>query len=119
MAQMVAKIQKELEPMGLTADNLPLVCIYPIPGVRSKVNQIIYDAMFEVAIYSDNSTATKSSTTRAGTMRIGDTVQTVLHQKQLSGPTLKVEFQSSYQSTTNVPGIKKYVLRFKVGGEID
>lgn len=119
MVQMVAKIQKEIDPNGLTTDNVPLCCIYPIPGVRSRVNDCFYDSMFEVAIYSDNSTGVKSATTRAGTMRIGDTVRGLLHYKQIGTATMKTEFQSSFQESSGVAGIKKYVMRFKVGEEID
>ena len=119
MPAIVAKIQKELEPDGLTKDNIPLCCIYPIPGVRSRSNGCVYDGMFEVAIYSDNSTGVKSATTKAGTMRIGDTVRDLLHYVQLAGDTFKTEFQSSFQTSSGVSGIKKYILRFKVSEGID
>ena len=119
MPEKVAKIQKEIDPEGLTKDNIPLVCIYPIPGARSRVNGCVYDSMFEVAIYSDNSSGTKSATTKAGTMRIGDTARSLLHYVQLSGDTFKTEFQSSFQTSSNVSGIKKYIMRFKVSEGID
>ena len=119
MAAKVDKIQKELDPNGLTTTNIPLCCIYPIPGVRSRINGCVYDGMFEVAIYSDNSTGVKSATTKAGTMRIGDTVMDLLHYKQLAGDTFKTEFQSSFQTSSNVSGIKKYIMRFKVSEVID
>jgi len=119
IADIVKKIQKEIDPDGLTKDNIPLVCIYPIPGLRSRVNGCVYDGMFEVAIYSDNSTGVKSATTKAGTMRIGDTVRDLLHYVQLSGNTIKTEFQTSFQTSSGVAGIKKYILRFKVGEVID
>lgn len=115
MAEKVAKIQKEIDPNGLTTSNIPLCCIYPIPGVRSRVNGCVYDAMFEVAIYSDNSSGTKSATTKAGTMTIGDTAIDLLHYVQLAGATMRTEFQTSFQTSSNVAGIKKYVMRFKVG----
>jgi len=114
MADIVKKIQKELDPDGLTTSNIPLCCIYPIPGVRSRVNGCVYDGMFEVAIYSDNSTGVKSATTKAGTMRIGDTVMDLLHYVQLAGNTIRTEFQSSFQTSSGVSGIKKYIMRFKV-----
>jgi len=119
MAAKVDKIQKELDPNGLTTTNIPLCCIYPIPGVRSRINGCVYDGMFEVAIYSDNSTGVKSATTKAGTMRIGDTVMDLLHYKQLAGDTFKTEFQSSFQTSSNVSGIKKYIMRFKVSEVIE
>jgi len=119
MPAIVAKIQKELDPDGLTKDNIPLCCIYPIPGLRSRVNGCVYDGMFEVAIYSDNSTGTKSATSKAGTMRIGETAMGLLHQKQLAGSTFLTEFQSSFQSSSGVIGIKKYIMRFKVSEVID
>jgi len=75
--------------------------------------------MFEVAIYSDNSTGVKSATTKAGTMRIGDTVRDLLHYVQLSGTTIKTEFQTSFQTSSGVAGIKKYILRFKVSEVIE
>jgi len=119
MADIVKKIQKEMDPDGLTSTNIPLCCIYPIPGVRSRINGCVYDGMFEVAIYSDNSTGVKSSTTKAGTMRIGETVISLLHYVQLSGNTIKTEFQSSFQTSSGVSGIKKYIMRFKVSEVID
>jgi len=127
MPAIVAKIQKELEPDGLTKDNIPLCCIYPIPGVRSRVNGCVYDGMFEVAIYSDNSTGVKSATTKAGTMRIGKSLigdvstgeKGLLHQVQLGGSTFLTEFQSSFQSSSGVSGIKKYIMRFKVSEVIE
>jgi hypothetical protein len=119
MPEIVKKIQKEIDPDGLTKDNIPLVCIYPIPGLRSRVNGCVYDGMFEVAIYSDNSTGVKSATTKAGTMRIGARAMNLLHYVQLSGDTFKTEFQSSFQSSSGVSGIKKYIMRFKVSEVID
>ena len=119
MPQIVAKIQKEMEPNGLTKDNIPLVCIYPIPGVRSRLNDLVYDAFFEVAIFSDSSTNVKSATTRAGTMRIGERARELLHYVQLGGATFKTEFQSSFQSSSGVAGIKEYVMRFKVSEIIE
>lgn len=118
MADIAKKIQKEMEPDGLSKDNIPLVCIYPIPGVRSRYNACMYDAMFEVAIYSNNSSGAKSATTNAGTMVIGERARELLHYVQLAGATFKTEFQTSYQGPSNVSGIKKYVMRFKVGEEI-
>ena len=119
MGDIVKKVQKELDPDGLTKDNIPLCCIYPIPGVRSRVNGCVYDGMFEVAIYSDNSTGVKSATTKTGTMRIGDTARGLLHYVQLGGNSFLTEFQSSFQSSSGVSGIKKYILRFKVGEVIE
>lgn len=110
------KIQKEMEPKGQVADNVPLVCIYPIPGVRSRYNDCVYDAMFEVAIYSNTSSGVPPN--KAGTMLIGERARDLLHQVQLSGATFKTEFQSSYQYATQVSGIKKYVMRFLVSEEI-
>ena len=120
MADKVAKIQKEMEPTGLSANNIPLCCIYPIPGVRSRANAIVYDSMFEVAIYSNNSSSpTKLTNIQVGTMVIGDRARLLLHQVQLAGATFKVEFQTSFQTTSNIAGIKKYVMRFKVGEVIE
>lgn len=120
MADIVAKIQKEMEPTGLSANNIPLCCIYPIPGVRSRANAIVYDSMFEVAIYSNNSSSpTKLTNIQVGTMVIGDRARLLLHQVQLAGATFKVEFQTSFQTTSNIAGIKKYVMRFKVGEVIE
>lgn len=122
MAEKVKRIQKEVEPNGLSTTNIPLVCIYPIPGVRNRINDIVYDAMFEVAIFSDTSTGVKSATQKAGTMVIGELLsgdiakgtKGLLHQVQLGGATFLTEFQSSFQSPSGVAGIKKYVMRFKV-----
>lgn len=114
MAEKGAKVQQEMDPVGLTKDNIPLVCIYPVPGVRSRSNQTVYDAMFEVAIYSNSSTGVKGATTKAGTMRIGDRVRTLLHQVQLAGATFLVEFQTDYQYASNVTDVKKYIMRFLV-----
>lgn len=114
MAEKVKRIQKEVEPNGLSATNIPLVCIYPIPGVRNRINDIVYDAMFEVAIFSDTSTGVKSATQKAGTMTIGARVMELLHYIQLSGATFLTEFQSSFQQPSGVTGIKKYVQRYKV-----
>lgn|GEM_PF-1476021 len=127
IAQMAAKIQKEIDPNGLTTTNIPLTCIYPIPGLRSKFNGMVYDGMFEVAIYSDNSSGAKSATTKAGTMVIGELlvgneqkgIKPLLHQVQLGGSTFKTEFQSEFQSSSNVAGIKKYIMRFNVSEVID
>lgn len=120
MADIVAKIQKEMEPTGLSANNIPLCCIYPIPGVRSRANAIVYDSMFEIAIYSNNSSSpTKLTNIQVGTMVIGDRARLLLHQVQLAGATFKVEFQTSFQTTSNIAGIKKYVMRFKVGEVIE
>jgi len=114
MADKAKKIQKEMEPDGL-AQNVPLVCIYPIPGVRSRYNDLVYDAMFEVAIYSNNSSSpVNSGTIKTGTMVIGQRARDLLHQVQLSGATFKTEFQTSYQYATQVSGIRKYVMRFLV-----
>jgi len=118
VSQKIAKIQQEMEPNGLSVDNIPLACIYPVPGVRSKVNDLVYDAMFEVAIYSNSSTGVKSATTKAGVLRIGERARKLLHYIQLSGATLPVEFQTSFTDTSGVSGIKKHVLRFKVGEQI-
>lgn len=118
MAQKAAKIQKEIEPIGLSTTNIPLVCIYPIPGLPNKINSIVYDGMFEVAIYSDNSSGVKSVYTKAGTMRIGERIRELLHQVQLGGATFLVQFYSEFQTNSNVSGIKKYVMRFKVSEEI-
>lgn len=117
-AQMAVKIQKEMEPNGLTSDNVPLCCVYPIPGLRSKINDMIYDAMFEVAVYSDSSSAALSATSKAGTMVIGARVLTLLHTVQLAGDTIPCEFVTGFQSPSNVSGIKKYVMRFKVGDDL-
>ena len=119
MAEKAKKIQKEMEPTGLAITNIPLTCIYPIPGVRSRVNSLVYDGMFEVACYSDNSSGNKTSTTKAGTMRMGETARDLLHQVQLGGATFLVEFQSEFQSNSNIVGIKKYIQRFKVSEEIE
>lgn len=118
MADIVAKIQKEMEPTGLSAANIPLCCIYPIPGVRSRANAIVYDSMFEVAVYSNSSSGIPPGKT-AGTMLIGQRARELLHQVQLSGATFLTEFQTSYQGPSNVAEIKKYVLRFKVSEVID
>ena len=114
MPEKVKRIQKEIEPNGLSTTNVPLVCIYPIPGVRNRINDIVYDAMFEVAIFSDTSTGVKGPTQKAGTMVIGARAMELLHYIQLSGATFLTEFQSSFQSPSGVTGIKKYVMRFKV-----
>ena len=117
MADKAKKIQKEMEPDGL-AQNVPLVCIYPIPGVRSRYNDCVYDSMFEVAIYSNSSSGIPPGKT-AGTMLIGQRARDLLHQVQLSGATFKTEFQTSYQYATQVSGIKKYVMRFLVSEVIE
>ncbi len=120
MPNIVAKIQKEMEPEGLTAQNIPLVCIYPIPGVRSRYNDLVYDAMFEVAIYSNNSSSpVNTGSLKVGTMVIGARARDLLHQIQLSGATFLTEFQTSYQYATQVSGIKKYVMRFLVSEVIE
>lgn len=120
MADKVDKIQKEMEPSGLSANNIPLCCIYPIPGVRSRANAIVYDSMFEVAIYSNNSSSpTKLTNIQVGTMVIGDRARLLLHQVQLAGTTFKVEFQTSFQTTSDIAGIKKYVMRFLVSEVIE
>lgn len=116
MADIVKKLQKEMEPDGLATTNIPLVCIYPSPGVRSRYNNCVYDAMLEVAIYSNTSSGVPPS--KAGTMVIGERVKEALHYVQLAGATFKTEFQTSYQGPSNVTGIKKYVMRFKVSEEI-
>ena len=117
-AQKAVKIQKEMEPDGLTIDNIPLTCIYPIPGLRSKLNHLVYDAMFEITHYSSSSVGVKSATQKAGTMVMGARAKSLIHQIQLAGATFKVEFQSSFQSNSNVPGIKKYTQRFKISEEL-
>ena len=120
MAQITAKIQKEMEPAGLSTENIPLCCIYPIPGVRSRANVLVYDSMFEVAIYSNNSySPNKLSSLQAGTMAIGQRAMELLHQVQLAGATFKVEFQASFQTNSNIAGIKKYIMRFKVSEVIE
>ncbi len=128
IANKVAKVQKEMEPMGLSTNNIPLCCVYPIPGVRSRANAIVYDSMFEVAIYSNNSySPIKLTNLQVGTMVIGERlignrakkIEPLLHQVQLAGATFKVEYQTSFQTTSNMAGIKKYVMRFKVGEEIE
>jgi len=125
MPDIVKKIQKELDPDGLTKDNIPLCCIYPIPGVRSRINGCVYDGMFEVAIFSNHSSApakivsSSGSVTYPGTMVIGDRVMDLLHYVQLAGDTFKTEFQSSFQTSSGVAGIKKYIMRFKVSEVIE
>ena len=119
MGEKAKKIQKEMEPTGLATTNIPLTCIYPIPGVRSRINNLVYDGMFEVACYSDNSSGNKTATLKAGTMRMGETARGLLDQVQLGGATLLVEFQSEFQSSSNVAGIKKYIQRFKVSEVIE
>ena len=126
MGDKVKKIQKEMEPTGLSADNMPLVCIYPIPGVRSRMNQVVYDAMFEVVIYSSSSSGVKTATQKPGTMTIGELLsgdlakgkKGLLHQVQLAGATFLTEYQGSYQAPSGVSGIKKYIQRYKVSEEI-
>lgn len=118
IADKTKKIQKEMEPIGLALENLPLTCIYPIAGVRSRVNDLIYDAMFEIAIYSNSSSGMKTSTIKAGTMLIGQRARELLHEINIGGATLNVEFQTSFQSPSDIVGIKKYVMRFRVGEEI-
>lgn len=109
-----------MNPDGLTTQNIPLVCIYPVPGLRSRENVCVYDSMFEVAIYSNNGySPVKATQLQVGTMVIGARVRTVLHQVQLDGVTMKVEFQSSYTYAPNVANISKYVLRFKVSEVIE
>lgn len=113
------KIQREIEPTGLSVENTPLCCLYPIPGIRSRGSAIVYDSMFELAVYSNNSFSPISAThLQVGTMVIGQRARELLHQVQLAGATYKVEFQTSFQSPSNIAGIKKYAMRFKVGEEI-
>ena len=125
MPDIVKKIQKEMDPDGLTTNNIPLCCIYPIPGVRSRINGCVYDGMFEVAIYSNHSSApakivsSSGSITYPGTMVIGARAMDLLHYVQLSGDTFKTEFQSSFQSSSGVSGIKKYIQRYKVSEVIE
>lgn len=127
IADITKKIQKEIDPDGLTTTNIPLVCIYPIPGMRSRANQTVYDGMFEVAIYSDSSSGVKTVTQKAGTMTIGELLSGdlakskvgLLHQVQLAGATFLTEYQGGSQSSSGVAGIKKYIMRFKVSEVID
>lgn len=107
-SEKAARIQREIDPEGLSLSTIPLVCIYPVPGARPKGNNMIYDAMFEVAVYSSNSNGA------AGTMLIGERARDLLHQIELGGATFNVEFQTSYQYSSDISGIKKYVMRFLV-----
>jgi len=126
MPDIVKKIQKEIDPDGLTTANIPLCCIYPIPGVRSRINGCVYDGMFEVAIYSDSSSGVKTATQKAGTMVIGELLSGdlakgkigLLHQVQLAGATFLTEYQGGFQTSSGVSGIKKYIQRYKVSEEI-
>lgn len=112
------KIQKEYEANGLATSNIPLCCIYPVPGLPNKRNPLMYDALFEVAIYSNNSSGAKTSNTKAGTMVIGERARKLLHQRQLPGATVKVEYQTGFQDYSGVTEVKKYVMRFKVSEEL-
>lgn len=118
IAEKAKKIQKEMEPSGLALDNIPLTCVYPIAGVRSRINDLVYDAMFEVAIYSNTSSGMKTALMKAGTMLIGQRARELLHEVNIGGATIDVEFQTSFQSPSNIAGIKKYTMRFRVGEEI-
>ena len=127
MPDKVKKVQKEMDPVGLAIDNLPLTTIYPIPGVRSRINGCVYDGMFEVAIYSDSSSGVKTATQKAGTMVIGELLSGdmakgkigLLHQVQLAGATFLTEYQGGFQTNSGVSGIKKYIQRYKVSEAID
>jgi len=46
------KVQKEQEPNGLVTTSIPLVCIYPTPGLPNKDNYAVYDATYQVDIYA-------------------------------------------------------------------
>lgn len=101
--QKAGRMQKEQEPNNLATTNIPLTCIYPIPGMIDN-NFLVYEANVQLDIYA-------SSLFQA--MTIGKRARELLHDTDLPVG-LKMYFVSSASSDARVQGIKKYIMRFEI-----
>lgn len=102
--QKAGRMQKEQEPNNLATTNIPLTCIYPIPGLPDKNNDLVYEANVQLDIYA-------SSLFQA--MTIGKKARELLHDTDLPVG-FRMYFVSSASSEARVQGIKKYIMRFEI-----
>ncbi len=102
------RLQKEREPEGLAVQNLPLACIYPVPGFKKRWNYTIYEAEFQIDFYARSLFLAMAS---------GRAAQTLLNNKTPPIPggfVFECEFLDDFAGESRVMGIKKYSQRYAI-----
>lgn len=102
------KVQKEQEPIGLSTTNIPMTCIYPVPGDIDGNNALVYNGMFQLDTYAPSLFMA---------MSIGKKARALLANQDLpvkDSATFPIQFVSSAAGESRIQGIKKYTMRFEV-----
>ncbi len=106
--QKAQKIQKNIDSDGLVTANIPLTCVYPIPGTMSRRNTLVYDSQFQLTFY-------ESQLWKA--MKLAERAQNLLTFRDMVIPgvgTFAIQFLSEYASSSGVPGIKRFDQRYQI-----
>jgi len=102
------KLQKEKEPEGLATQNIPLGCIYPVPGLKKRWNYTIYEAEFQIDFYAATLFAAMSSGKIAQNL-LNNTTPTIP-----GGFVFECEFLDDFAGASEIVGIKKYSQRYMI-----
>lgn len=102
------KLQKEIEPEGLAVQNVPLACVYPMPGIKKRWNYTIYEAEFQIDFYAASGFLATTS---------GEIAQSLLNNTTPATPggfVFECELLHESAEKSGIPGIKKYIQRYKI-----
>lgn len=108
IALKAGKVQKEMEPNGLTSTNNLMVCIFPATGLRSRYNPEVYDANFQADIFAPSLFTA---------MSIGKEIMRLLHNQTIAvsnTANFAIEFLNEASGSSGVTGVKKHSMRFEM-----
>lgn len=107
------KVQKEQEPVGLAIGTIPIVCIFPTPGLPNKENHAVYDASYQADIYA---------ATLFEAMTIGKRVSQLLTGKTLivdDTAAFAIQWMGEFGGRSGVPNIKLFSQRYQMSEAIE
>jgi hypothetical protein len=107
------KVQKEQEPVGLATNTIPIVSIYPTPGLPHKDNHAVYDASYQADIYA---------ATLFEAMAIGKRVFQLLTGKMLvvdDTAAFATQWMGEFGGRSGVPNIKLFSQRYQMSEAIE
>lgn len=110
--QKAQKVQREREPDGLATQNIPLVCIYPVPGLKKRFNYTVYEAEFQIDFYAKSLFLAMTSGKIAMNL-LNNTTPPVD-----GGFVFDCEFLDGAAGESGVTGIKKYCQRYMINDVI-
>lgn len=107
------KVQKEQDPEGLATTTIPLVCIYPTPGLPDRGNHGVYDATYQIDIYGGS---------LFEAMTIGKQVFKLLNGKVLTvadTAAFDIQWLGEFGGRSGVANIKLFSQRYQMSEAIE